>query len=272
MEPRTVPAGQGVAWLREGLDLFAAAPLTWLGITLLFSGMLVFSVVPFAGMFASVAIPMFIGGLMLGCDAQRRGQPLEVRYLFSGFEAPRLQPLAIVGALYLAASVVVMLPVIAVVVGTSLAGTFAAVSAGSGGSGSAGVGIAAVVAVTIGLLILMAATVLLSMAIWFAPSLVVFRGVAPVDAMKLSLRGALRNLGPFAVYVLAVMGIGLLVMLPLLGAILLAAARGGSGGDLSPMLAIAMGGTGLFALICIVLLMPPMWGAMYASYRDVFAD
>jgi hypothetical protein len=38
------------------------------------------------------------------------------------------------------------------------------------------------------------------------------------------------------------------------------------------MLAIAMGGTGLFALICIVLLMPPMWGAMYASYRDVFAD
>ncbi|BCS34312.1 hypothetical protein TBR22_A35420 [Luteitalea sp. TBR-22] len=275
MEPRVVAARRGLDWLREGLDLFAMAPGTWLGITLLFSMMIVaLSVIPFVGMLLSVAIPIFIGGLMLGCDAQRLGRPLEVRYLFNGFEAPRLQPLAVVGALYLAGSIVVMIPVIAVVVGTSVASAVAAVSASGAGSSSAGLGTLGLSAVLfgVGLLLVMAASILLSMTLWFAPALVVFRNIAPLEAMKASLRGALRNIGAFTIYTLSLLGVGLLVMLPLLAAILLAAARGTSGGDLTPMLAIAIGGASLFALICIVLLMPPMWGAMYASYRDVFGD
>lgn len=272
-EPRAVPAGRGAAWLREGLDLFAASPGTWLGITLLFTAMVVvFSVVPFVGMFLSVAVPILLGGLMLGCDAQRRGLPLEVRYLFNGFEAPRVKPLALVGALYLAGSLVVMVPVIIAVVGTSLASGFAAAAAAGASDGAAaGLGIAAIVGIAFAVLLLMAATTVLSMALWFSPALVVFRGVAPVEAMTLSLRGAWRNLAPFVVYVLSLCAIGVVVMLPLLGAVILVGVQANAN-DLTPFALIALGGSTLFALICFVLLMPAMWGAMHASYRDVFGD
>ena len=36
------------------------------------------------------------------------------------------------------------------------------------------------------------------------------------------------------------------------------------------MAVVVIGGTGCFAMLCILLLIPPMWGAMYASYEDVF--
>ncbi len=121
-DPRTVPAVMGVAWAREGLEILAAAPATWIGITILFLLIgVVLTVIPFAGMLWSVAVPIHAGGLMLGCRALRQGRPLEIRYLFNGFEAPRLQPLALVGALYLAGSLVVMLPLIVLVVGGTLA-------------------------------------------------------------------------------------------------------------------------------------------------------
>jgi hypothetical protein len=35
---------------------------------------------------------------------------------------------------------------------------------------------------------------------------------------------------------------------------------------------IAVGGTGLFALCGMVVIMPATWAAMYASYRDVFEE
>jgi uncharacterized membrane protein len=41
---------------------------------------------------------------------------------------------------------------------------------------------------------------LVGMALWFAPGLVVFRGVAPVDAMRLSFDASLKNLVPFLLY------------------------------------------------------------------------
>ena len=82
--PRTVAPGHGLQWARDGLEIFAAAPVVWVGITLLFLLMgVVLSIIPFAGMLWSVVVPIHAGGLMLGCRALRRGGPLEVRYLFN---------------------------------------------------------------------------------------------------------------------------------------------------------------------------------------------
>src|SRR5690349_14854321 len=131
-EPRAVPAGHGLRWAREGLELFAASPAVWIGITILFLMMgVVLSMIPFAGMLWSVVVPIHAGGLMLGCRALRQGQPLEVRYLFNGFEAPRVQPLALVGALYLAGSLIVMLPLIVLVVIGTLGSAFVLGSSGA---------------------------------------------------------------------------------------------------------------------------------------------
>ena len=263
-EPRTVPAARGVHWAREGLEFFAAAPAVWIGITLLFMLMgVVLSIIPFAGMLWSVVVPIHAGGLMLGCRAMRQGRPLEVRHLFNGFEAPRLQPLALVGALYLAGSLLIMLPVIALVLASTFLSAFALGSTG----GSIGAFTSAALLGVAVVVLTMAAGMLLSFALWFAPALVVFDQFEALDALKSSLRAGWCNVGAFLVYSLVLLGVGLVAISPLLAAILLVAARRGEAG---PMAVVVIGGTGCFALLCILLLIPPMWGAMYASYEDVF--
>jgi uncharacterized membrane protein len=264
-EPNRVPSGRGLDWAREGLTLLAAAPATWVGITVLFVLMgVVLAIIPFAGMLWSVVIPIHAGGLMIGCRALRQGQPLEIRHLFNGFEAPRLQPLALVGALYLAGSLVVMLPLIAIMVAGTLMSAFALGSSGGSVASMVAVGVVGLIV----FLITMAGGLLLSLALWFAPALVVFDHVEALDALKLSLRAGWANVGAFVLYGLAMLGVALVAVSPLIASILLIAARGRqqSGG----LAVVLLGGTGLFAFLCILLIMPSAWGAMYASYEDVF--
>lgn len=63
------------------------------------------------------------------------------------------------------------------------------------------------------------------MSIWFAPALVVLHNSKPFEAMKMSLKGCLKNIVPFLVFVFALMiissllivftlGLGLLVVVP----------------------------------------------------------
>ena len=265
-EPRVVPAGHGLQWAREGLELFAASPVVWIGITILFLMMgVVLSIIPFAGMLWSVVVPIHAGGLMLGCRALRQGQPLEVRHLFNGFEAPRVQPLALVGALYLAGSLIVMLTLILLVVIGSLGSAFALGSTGGSTTALAGVGVVGLLIV----LVVLAAILVLSLALWFAPALVVFDEVPALEALKASLRAGWVNVAAFTVYGLVLIGLGVVATSPLVAAILLAAARGEQAGALA---VVTIGGTALFTILCAVLLMPAAWGAMYASYEDVFGD
>lgn len=266
-EPVIVPAGRGAAWLREGLDMVASAPAAWAGITALFMLMgLVLAIIPFAGMLWSVVVPILVGGLMLGCHAMRHGQPLEIRHLFNGFEAPRVQPLALVGALTLAASLVVMLPVMLLVVFGTL---FSAFTIGATNASAPSL----VVSIVAGLFVVavaLAGGLALSLAMWFAPALVVLRGMAALDALTLSLRAGWRNVGAFLVYGLVTLGLGLVAAAPLVASILLAAARGGE--HAGALVVVLVGGTGLFLFLCVLILLPVMWSAMYVSYADVFED
>jgi membrane-anchored glycerophosphoryl diester phosphodiesterase (GDPDase) len=265
IEPRTVPAAHGLQWAREGLEAFAAAPLVWVGVTILFLLLgVAISVIPFAGMLWSVAAVIHAGGLMLGCEALRQGRSLEVRHLFAGFEQPRLQPLALLGALYLAGTIVIMIPVALIVFGSMVT---SAVAVGTNPTGS-GIAAASIV-VALGVLVMAAGVVALSMALWFAPALVVFHDVAPLDALKLSLLASSRNVPAFVTYFLVSIGLGIVAISPLAAAILLVAVGGQQ--HAGPFAVVLIGGTGLFTLLCMLLFMPAAWGAMHASYRDVFA-
>ena len=80
--------------------------------------------------------------------------------------------------------------------------------------------------VMLSLLVGMAVSVPLMMMIWFAPLLVIFRGLQAKDAMQLSFVACLGNMGPFLVFgsvflFLAFLsgitfGLGLLLMIPLI--------------------------------------------------------
>ena len=216
---RTVAAERGWSWIADAWALFKRNPGMWIGIivvfALLFAAM---SVVPLVGPLASVVLaPVFTGGLMLGCRALEERGELTLGHLFAGFR-DRFGTLAAVGALYLAATLVIVL-IVVLVMG---AGVLAMVS-GNPAALAAG-GVTLLLAVLLGVALSLPAM----MAVWFAPALVVFHEQGAMQAMQESFIACLKNMIPFLVYgviglLLAVvasipLGLGWLVLGPVIAA------------------------------------------------------
>ena len=85
--PRAVDANRGIAWWSEAWRLFTPAAGVWLLIIILLVILnIVLAVIPLVGhVIGQLLFPIFAGGLMLGCRAVDRGQPLTVGHLFAGF-------------------------------------------------------------------------------------------------------------------------------------------------------------------------------------------
>ena len=207
-EPRAVAAGQGWTWIVEGFNQFKKQAGLWVGVALLlFVILLVLAMIPLLGMVATtLLIPVFVGGLMLGCRNLQRDAPFEIAYLFAGFKE-RTSELLIVGALGLAGSIVVIIPVLLITGGGAFLGTMRGDAAGVAMVGGS---------FLLALLVALALSVPLYMALWFAPTLVALRGTAPVAAVKLSFAGCLRNMVPFLIYGIALLVLGIVATIPLL--------------------------------------------------------
>ena len=215
---RAVAAGRGWDWIVSGWELFKKQPGMWIGIMVV--AMILFFVmafIPLVGSLASMVLgPVFAGGVMLGCKALDEGGELEFGHLFAGFK-DKLGTLAAVGAIYLAAVVVIAL-VVGLVTG---AGLFALMGGGDPGP-AAGAG--AVMGLLLAVLLMLALLLPVFMAMWFAPSLVVLQDRRALDAMKESFAGCMKNIVPFLLYgvvlfvasiVAAIpLGLGYLVLLP----------------------------------------------------------
>jgi uncharacterized membrane protein len=215
---RSVEAEQGWRWITEGYALFVKAPGTWIVITaLLMTIMIVLVLIPFLGQIAiNLLIPVFSGGLMLGCRSLSSGGTLQITHLFEGFKQ-RTAELMLLAVFYLLGAVAIALIVILVAGGSMATGVLLGQPVDS-----AGIAVRAV----IGILLALALTVPLAMATWFAIPLVVFHDVAPFPAMKTSFFACLKNVVPFLVYgaiafVLGIisvipLGLGFLVLIPVL--------------------------------------------------------
>jgi uncharacterized membrane protein len=215
---RGVAAGHGWDWIVSGWELFKKQPGMWIGIVVV--AMILFFVmafIPLVGSLASMVLgPVFAGGVMLGCKALDEGGELEFGHLFAGFK-DKLGALAAVGAIYLAAVIVIAL-VVGLVTG---AGMFALMS---GGDPTAGATAGAVMGLLLAVLLMLALLLPVFMAMWFAPALVVLQERGAVDAMKESFAGCLKNIVPFLIYgvvlfvasIIAAIpfGLGYLVLLP----------------------------------------------------------
>src|SRR5450759_4877957 len=114
VNPRTVDAGRGAAWWSEGWRLFTPAVGPWILIVVIaFVLNMILAFIPILGGIAShLLFPIFAGGLMLGCRAIDRGEPLTIAHLFAGF-GPRAGSLLIVALIYLAAAIAITLFVLA---------------------------------------------------------------------------------------------------------------------------------------------------------------
>ena len=207
MGGRAVGAGQGWTWIAEGFGLFKKAPGIWIAlVVILFVILVVLAFVPLLGAVATfLVVPVFVGGLLLGCRALQGGGELEVAHLFAGFKA-HTGNLIVLGALAIAGWIVVMLPVV-VIVG---AGAFLAALRGDA-AGVAALGGSFMLA----WLVALALSIPIYMALWFAPALVVLRGMAPIEAIKESFLGCLKNILPFLVYSIVLMVLGIVAAIPL---------------------------------------------------------
>lgn len=213
---RSVSPSLAMGWLVWGWRAFLRAPGPWALQALTLSLIvLAIAVVPLIGWaVVIVAFPVLVGGMLHAAAAQDQGQTLSLRMLFYGLGAFSA-PLATVGACYLAGALIA--GIIALGIGGSAALTGYLIGALAGfGLAMGGMVLAAVVFSVL--------WVILVMALWFAPVLVVLRGHTAHEAIRLSFQASLANLLPLSLlglvlYVLAWVamlpaGLGMLVLSP----------------------------------------------------------
>lgn len=240
-EPRMVAGGRGAAWWSEAWRLFTPAVGVWILVILILIAInLGASLVPLVGTLATqVLYPVFIGGLMLGCRALDRGNPMTVGHLFGGF-AQCTGPLFIVGLIYAGLALLITLIVVGMMIAIFGVTIFGMLT-GAVSPSQTGVALENVVlAVLLGFLFFLLLLLPLIMAIWFAPALVMLGGLSPGAAMKVSFIGCLHNMVPFLVYCLVGVVLAILATIPF--------------------------GLGWFVLF------PVTIATIYTSYCDIFED
>jgi len=190
---RAVGAGQGWAWIADGFGLFKKAPGIWIAqVVILFVILLVLAFIPLLGAVATfLLMPVFMGGLILGCRALQGGGELELGHLFAGFDKAHLGNLIVLGALGLGASIIALIPVFVIVGAGAVFGLMRGDAAGAVAMGGS---------FLLAGLVALALSIPIYMALWFAPALVVLRGFAPMAAVKESFLGCLKNVVPFLIY------------------------------------------------------------------------
>ena len=233
MEVHQVKAKQGLQWIMSGFYLFRMTPAAWILLTFtLILILMSLALVPLLGQFVFTLIfPVFLAGLMLGCQALERGQKLDLSYLFIAFKT-NSAPLITIGGVYLIGQVLIV-GIVMLIGGTVMVDMLLY---GKRVDESELMGVmdniltASLVAIVLSIPLLMAA--------WFSPLLVVFHNVPPVIAMQRSFFACLRNFIPFQLYGITLIILAIIALMPY--------------------------GLGL------IILVPTVFGSIYVSYKDIF--
>lgn len=265
-DPRKVSASHGWVWIRNAMGMFFAAPLKWIGMSIIVSVLAILvNFVPFIGfIFNTILGIIFSGGLMMAAQAQSEGLELDVGYVFKGFSHNRNQ-LILVGVLYLVGALCIGL-VVALFVGGSMWSMF---SMGSGDSQVAPeIMMQNMPMILMGILIGMLFFIPLLMCLWFAASLVAIGNRNAITAFKLSFRGCLKNMVPFLVYGLVYLVVGAIVAVAFGGAITIFSFFLGDGGSFFAIL--------LPMFIAFVLIGIPLMSittlSVYTGYKDIYFE
>jgi uncharacterized membrane protein len=255
---RRVPAGQAIVWWAEGWRTFLRAPLPWVGMTVaLLVILVVLRALPLGSLLSQwLSLPLFALGAVFASFLRRRwvqaqtmtpqGMPVEPATEGTFEESAqlwrkRIRPLLVASVLVLVlggAFGAVFVLGLGAMLGVGLASMGALSHVLSPGAGMmAGMGAMAGGLFTL-MLLALAALFLLNVAFWFVNTLVALGGVQPWDAIVLSAKAGFANVGALVLFTLLLIPISLIAMIP--------------------------AGLGLLVLL------PVLSGASYASYQDVF--
>jgi hypothetical protein len=196
MEAKKLNAATGWLWIKQGNYLFKKSPILWVSITFIgVVGLIGVASIPVVGdPLATLLFPVMFAGLLAGCRALEHDEELELAHLFAGFHH-NTQQLITLGGLNLVLELLIF-GVMKITGGAALVDILMNNTQAEDPTVLAQAVAGAGIAVILGLILF---TVLL-MATQFAPMLVAFDKVRPVDALKASLRGCLNNMLPLSLY------------------------------------------------------------------------
>jgi uncharacterized membrane protein len=227
---RSVPTGNCTRWIGATYALFSQRPWKWIGTMLLLALISVLvSLLPLSNLLTTVLWPVVAGGIAYALDQQRQTQSFTLSAVFSGF-GPRMLSLVAVGCVGLL-SYGIMFVIMSTMVGND---TALAVMGGGQQLSAIPPGFWSAMLVT------MALTIPLTAATFLAAPLIMLHGARPVDAMKMSFFGCMKNIVPW------ILSGVLMVLLICVSAI--------------PLL------LGLFVTLPMAVML------FYSMYRDIFLD
>lgn len=210
--PRRVAAREGLLWVTGAFKLFFKSPLILsAGAAIFLGGLLLLQFVPLVGAgLSEIATPLLVAGFMRAFRALDDGEDPELPHLLAGFRTHAI-PLAMVGAIYLGAIVVILY--LMKTLGVDYEAMMQSMQEGAtleqvaqSLQGKTGL-------LLLGLILLLPAVA----ATWFAPALILFGNASPMQAMGLSLKACLRNWLPLLVNGLAMIPVLLLAAIPIVG-------------------------------------------------------
>jgi hypothetical protein len=199
MKLNIVPAKQGLVWVKLGIRTFWRQPLAFTGLFFLFMAWVsVLSLIPVIGsVIALFILPAATLGLMVATEQAASGKFPMPTVLMVAFRAgqQRLRAMLVLGVLY-ALSFLAVMALTTLVDGGSFAKVYLA---------NAPITPEVVEAADFQMAIWLSTTLYIpmSMMFWHAPALVHWHGIPPVKSMFFSVVACWRNLGAFAVYLLA---------------------------------------------------------------------
>lgn len=201
---RSVPLRHAFEWLAGGWRIFRRQTFNWVLLALVLGLITIaLSVIPGIGQLAvSLLMPVFVGGLMIGCQRAERGEEVELAHLFAGFRRNTGQ-LVLVALIGIGLMIAIILPAAFLAGMGAMAGMFA-------GGGPEDMGAGALLAV----LFTLALIVPVNMALWFAPALVALQDQPATSAVAQSFRACLKNIAPFLLYGLALFVLAVVATIP----------------------------------------------------------
>lgn len=235
VEPRTLSAGAGWGWFKEGYFYFIQSAGLWVGAIVVFWVIVMaLSMIPLISILVNLFMPVFMGGFMLACYKQFQGEGFSLGDVFAGFKT-NLGTLLVVGGVYLLGMIVV--------IGVSMGLMFALADGSAGMAAMApenGGPAARPLSMLLVFLVMLALMIPVMAAYWFAPALVMLNQLSALQAMRLSIKGCLRNWPAFLVYGLIGLVFAFIATLPL--------------------------------MLGWLVLGPVMMGSIFAGYRQIFTE
>jgi uncharacterized membrane protein len=236
MAVQSVDLGKGLAWYGDGWAIFMRSPGMWIVFMILLLVIaVVLGLVPLLGsLLLALILPGLIGGVLYAARELSEQREMDISHLFIAFKEIEMRnSVLVLGAVMLGANILIML-ITLVLVGSSM-GAAGMMQQGQHDMMAAGFGVGMLLA----LLLVSGLGLLLSMAFFYAVPLVMFTGAKPLDAIRSSFSACITNILPLLVFGVVYIVLATIAMIPL--------------------------GLGLLVLL------PVTFGAIYASYRDVFA-